>query len=439
MKLPLALTFIILAAGSFWGVHETRVLTKLREKHRMVVQEAAALGVSTDASKADTVTKASKRQREDTTRKAKDFANTLVNFVKEMKEMEKSGAQPDAEMQKRIMEMVDGMLSLNGEELKIVISEIRGRADLDDETREEMIGFSIMMLAQQHPQTALAIFTESSDLFDQNGMSSHVLSSALSQWAKDQPLAALEWIKKNSEKHPDLIKDDAKTAVITGASATDFGLAFQLAGELKLSVTDGSILGKIAANADTPERQAEFLAALRKQASQTTDQGQANQLLKTGLLSLFSKISGTGYEKATAWIQSANLSAEETGGLAENLRYHTTKADTGKWLEWVSTQGLDSDKSNRNTKNLVSEWTRNDYKAAGEWLATSPAGPMKESATMAYLETVAPYDPDVAAQWAQTLTGDKKVASMKSIFEALKQKDEAAAKEFAKKHGISDE
>jgi hypothetical protein len=216
-------------------------------------------------------------------------------------------------------------------------------------------------------------------------------------------------------------------------------LAFQLAGELKLSVTDGSILGKIAANADTPERQAEFLAALRKQASQTTDQGQANQLLKTGLLSLFSKISGTGYEKATAWIQSTNLSAEETKGLAENLNYHTTKADTGKWLEWVSTQGLDSDKSNRNTKNLVSEWTRNDYKAAGEWLATSPAGPMKESATMAYLETVAPYDPDVAAQWAQTLTGDKKTASMKSIFKALKKKDEAAAEEFAKKHGISDE
>jgi hypothetical protein len=439
MKTPLALTFIILAAGSFWGVHETRVLTKLREKHHMVVQEAAALGVSTDASKADTVTKASKRQREDSTRKAKDFANTLVNFAKEMKEAEKAGNSPDAEMQKRIMEMVDGMLSLSGEELKIVIAEIRGRSDLDDEMRRDMIGFSIMMLAQQHPQTALAIFTESSDLLDQSGMSSHVLSSALSQWAKDQPLEALEWIKKNAEKHPDLIKDDAKTAVITGAAATDFGLAFQLAGELKLSVADDSILGRMAATADTPERQAEFLAALRKQASQTTDKGQAGQLLKAGLRSLFSKISGTGYERTTAWIESAKLSPEESKGLAENLNYHTTKADTGKWLEWVSTQNLDPDKSNRSTKNLVSEWTRNDYKAAGEWLAASPAGPMKESATMAYLETVAPYDPDVAAQWAQTLTGDKKTKSIKSIFEALKQKDKAAADEFARKHGIADE
>ena len=74
MKLPLALTVIILAAGSFWGVKEGRALTTLREEHRKVVHEAEVLGVSTDTSKPYTPTKATKRQREDSTRKAKDFA-----------------------------------------------------------------------------------------------------------------------------------------------------------------------------------------------------------------------------------------------------------------------------------------------------------------------------------------------------------------------------
>ena len=92
MKLPLALTFIILAAGSYWGVHESQVLTTLREKHRQVTREATALGVSTDASKPDTQTKVTKRQREDSSRKVKDFTNTLVAFAKEMKEMEKSSS-----------------------------------------------------------------------------------------------------------------------------------------------------------------------------------------------------------------------------------------------------------------------------------------------------------------------------------------------------------
>ena len=75
----------------------------------------------------------------------------------------------------------DRMLSLNGDELKILIAELRGRTDMDDEMRKGMIGFSIMMLAQEHPEKALAIFTESSDLLEDNPMREHVLSSSLTQ------------------------------------------------------------------------------------------------------------------------------------------------------------------------------------------------------------------------------------------------------------------
>lgn len=439
MKLPLILTFVILAAGSFWGVHETRVLTKLRETHRLVVQEATALGVSADASKSPTQTKATKRQREDSNRKAREFANTLVAFAREMKEMETSGKQPDGEMQKRIMEIVDGMLSLNAGELKILIADLRDRSELDDEMRKNMIGFSIMMLAQQHPQTALAIFTESSDLLDKDFMGAHVLSAALSQWAKDQPLAALEWIKKNAEKHPDLVTDDAKVAVITGAAQSDFGLAFQLAAELKLPAAEGSMLRRMIDSANTPERQGEFLAALRKQAANTTDKEQAGKLMQSGLGGLFSKVAESGFDKTMAWMESANLSAAESADMADRLNYHSTKADTGKWLDWMASQGVDSEKSRIRTQNLVRQWTQNDYKAAGEWLAKSPAGPPKETATMAYLETVAPYNPEVAEQWAQTLTAKGRPEAMRSIHNALKQKDPAAAEEFAKRHGIGDE
>ena len=439
MKLPLALTFIILVAASFWGVHENRVLTTLREKHQQVIREATALGVSTDASKSVTQTKATKRQREDSSRKVKDFSNTLVAFAKEMKEMEKSGKQPDAEMQKRIMEMVDGMLSLNGGELKLLIAEMRGRTDLDDEMRKNMIGFSIMMLAQQHPETALALFTESSDLMKDNPMSKHVLSSSLTQWAKDQPLAALEWIKKNAKNHPDLVTDDAKRAVISGAAEKDYGLAFQLADELKLSANDDSILPVMVRSANTPERQAEFLAAIRKQAASMTDKSESDKLMKSGVSGLFAQVSESGYDKAMEWMKTANLSADETSNLADGLNYHTVKAETGKWLDWVSSNSSDANKSENTTRNLVRNWTSNDYKAAGEWLAKTPAGPLKETATMSYLETVAPYDPDVAAQWAETLTGEKKTNAIKNIHGILTHKDKAAAEEFAKRHGLATE
>jgi hypothetical protein len=436
MKLPLTLTVIILVAGSFWGAREHSVLTTLRERHRQVVADAAALGVSADASQPFSPTKVSKREREDSNRKVKDFADKLVAFAKQMEEMEKSGEEPDQEQQKRIMDMIDGMLSLNGDELKLLIAEMRGRTDISDEMRKNMIGFSVIMLAQQHPQTALALFTESSDLMEDNPMSKHVLSSALTQWAKDQPLAAVEWIKKNSEKHKDLVTDDAKEAVIAGAAKNDFSLAFQLADELKLNEDKTSVISKLLQSANTPERQAELLAAIRKQAAAMTDKKKADKLLNDGVSQLLSKVSVSGFHESMEWLKTANLSADETASLSSGLHYHQTKADTGKWLDWLATQSTDGGHTKDTTRNLVRNWTEQDYKAAGEWLSKSPAGPLKETATLSYLETVAPYDPDVAEQWAGTLPADKKTEAIMHIYVALQQKDNAAAEDFAKRHGI---
>jgi hypothetical protein len=432
MKTSFILTLVIVAAGSFWGVRETRYLTTLREKHRLVLKEAAALGVSTDASNSAVTTKASRREREDSNRKVKDFANVLVAFAKEMKEMEKSGKQPYEAMQKRIMELMDGMLSLNGDELKILIDELRGRSDMDDEMREGMISFSIIMLSQKHPQAGLALFTESSDLLGDNPMSKHALSSALSQWAKDQPLEALKWIQENAGKHPDLANDEAKAAVIAGAAQNSIGLALQLIGELKLSPDESGVMGRIARAADTPEQQTEFLTELRKQA----DGKEGKEIISSGLRALFSQMSESGYDKTMAWVETAGLSADESGKLAQSLNYFQTKGDTGKWLDWMSSQSMDEGKLENTTGNLVRQWTQKDYQAAGEWLAQAPAGPVKESATISYLETVAPYEPDAAAQWAATLPAAKQKDALQGIYQTLRQKDKAAAEAFAAEHGV---
>lgn len=57
---------------------------------------------------------------------------------------------------------------------------------------------------------------------------------------------------------------------------------------------------------------------------------------------------------------------------------------------------------------------------------------------MSYLEAVAPYDSEVAAQWAETLSGEKRTSAMMRIRDALKAKDQPAAAEFAKLHGIEE-
>jgi hypothetical protein len=65
---------------------------------------------------------------------------------------------------------------------------------------------------------------------------------------------------------------------------------------------------------------------------------------------------------------------------------------------------------------LVRKWTKDDYQAAGKWLATTPASPTKNAAVRSYAETVSASDPATATQWAMTLPpGPDRDATLKHI------------------------
>lgn len=76
-----------------------------------------------------------------------------------------------------------------------------------------------------------------------------------------------------------------------GAAQKDFGLAFQMARELKLDQGDFPPLKNMAERAVTPGRQAEFLAALRKQSASMADQAQGEKFLSQGVKSFFGTVS----------------------------------------------------------------------------------------------------------------------------------------------------
>jgi hypothetical protein len=436
MKPPLVLTLVILAAGIFWGVRENQQLTTLREQHRLITQQAADLGISVNPASSLVLTQSGKRQIGDASRKKRDLAELIVAYTKEQKDEQANGQRRDPAAQTRIIDLADGLLSLNGAEFKLLIDELRERRDMDDEMRQGTIYFTISMLAQQRPEAAVALVTGSPDLVGENPRIKDTLPIALSQWAKDQPLAALEWIKKNAARFPDLVTDDAKRAVIAGAALNDFGLAFQLIGEIKLSAGDGGAMAQIARAASTPERRMEFLAALRQQLENNPDQAEAGKLYARGFRQLLGQVAGSGYDQAMAWLATAKLAPSESAGLMENLNYYQTKADTGKWLDWIATQPVAGTQSESATRNLVRNWTEQDYRAAGEWLTHAPAGPLKETAVASYLETIAPYDPDVAAQWAATLPVARQKAALQTIYQKIGQQDKAAAAAFATRHGL---
>jgi hypothetical protein len=319
--------------------------------------------------------------------------------------------------------------------LKILIAEVRTAKDLKDETRQGLIGFSIMTLSNDHPQAALALLTESSDLFKENGMGEDVVSSSLARWAKDDPLAAADWAKSNSAKFPDLITEDAKRGLISGTAAEDPRLAFKLISELGIKATSQSINGIILA-AKTPEERTATLTALREHLATITDEKPRTELSANAVRRFANNLVEAGFEAGTRWIAESNFTPTELESFASALPGSGKSGETSKWIEWVG-EKLPPDKADQNIKNLVSNWTRNDYQAAGKWLAAAADGPTKNSAIRGYAETVARYEPTTAAQWAMTLPpGKDRDQTLKHIYRNWPKDDSAAKEAFKEEHGI---
>lgn len=441
MKHTLIITAGLAVAIGLVGWRNQSRISTIRTERQALYSEAERLGITTGAESPEAETTAAHRRRPDREAAAKATAAEVIAFAKEMEAMQKQGGNPNADMagfQERVLALMDRMTSLDSAQLKALIAEFRNAPGLSDEIRQGLIGFSVMTLSKEHPRTALELFTESSDLFPDNRMSKHMVSSALGEWAKKDPDAALKWMRANKEKHTDLITGQTKQHLISGVAQTDPKRAFQLLAEL----SDGSSpemnnpLNAIMQAARTPAQRTATLEAFREYAAGLPAGDGRTHATQQAISQLASQMAGEGFESSTAWITSAKLSPEEMEAFSDGITYNSKPEDKAKWIGWV-TETMPPEKSASQVKQIVSQWTRDDYKAAGEWLVAEPDGPSKNTAIQAYAETVAPYEPDTAAQWALTLpAGKERDNTLKRIHRELKGKDADAAAAFAEKHGI---
>lgn len=443
MKLSLALSVIILAVGALLGLQDRRRLASVRESHDKLVAEAAGSGITVDSASPEDGVRVTKREREDKEAEAKDAAAKFIAFAKEMEAIQKKGGPPDEATQKRIMDFLDRILSLDAAQLKILITEVRAAKDIKDETRQSLIGFSIMTLANDHPQAALTLLVESSTdpsgILKMDGMGKQAMSTSLAKWAKDDPMAALEWVRKNGDALPALVDDNAKRGMISGAAMQDPRLAFKLLGELGLK--DGNrALDSIVDAARTPAERTATLAALREHLATLPEGEGRNQAADAAIRSLFQNAVKDGFDSGTRWLEGAGFSKEELGQLGDGGFQHNMRgSDTGRWIEWMG-KTLPEGKPDNGIRDLVRNWTENDYQAAGKWLASAPEGRAKELSVRSYAETVSRYEPESAVQWADTLPpGKGKEETLKRIYQNWPKGDDAsktAAEAFKKERGI---
>ena len=429
MKISIAISVMILAAAAGLGWQIDRRLAAARTVERQLAAEAARLGISAGDAHA---TRSAKRIRIDREAEARLLAVEYIQLV----QASAKGEKPDEILQTRYRDFSVRIAALDAASLKILIADVLDSQELDEQNRAEQAVLLLRGYARNDPRAALAFVVEHSASLKGVKSIEYVFSDSLGKWAKDDPISAVEWMKKNAVEFPDAMKAQSIHNVIYRTAAQDPKLAFTLIDGLGLNYSDAHFaLNTIVTAATTNETRTATLSALREY----RDANQANKALTQAVDDNFGYFSQglrkVSFADASKWVEDAKMNPRELNRFCERLSNGIVE-DTGRWIEWMG-KVFPPGKGDGCIMDMIHSWTDHDYEAAGKWLDSAPEGPTKNAAIRGYAQTIFKHDPETAMQWIMTLPpGNDRDNTLRNIHLNWPKDDKEGAASFAKKHGI---
>ncbi len=433
MKKSVAFSLIMIGLCAVLCLLQQRNLSSAQAHYQTLEAAAAKLGITPP----DTGVRLTKLQRENLEKQAHAQAAEVSAMAGKLEEIAKNHGRHGDEYLKQSEILMAKLAAMPESQLRITLSELRKNPQLPLKSLREITGLTLMQRAVAAPQSALTLIHDFSDLLVKGDLRSDLISESLGSLAALQPTAALAWIRENSSQFPELADDGISSEVIRSTAKTDPRRAFKLAAELKLK--DPADAGKaiMEAGSTSPAARTSALAALREHLATLTDPADQEKIRGSALASLAENIDPQGIEAMAGWISKSKFTAEEKKQFASGLSYFSTRQDTGRWIEWLATN-LPPDGVSQPVGDLIGQWTQQDYKGAGTWLAAAAESPAKQAAVHAYAGAVAEYEPKVAEQWAMTLpAGALREDTLKVIYRNWPSSDPQGAFAFATDHGMN--
>ena len=260
------------------------------------------------------------------------------------------------------------------------------------------------------------------------------LSPIPSPQTKARKLPRRDYTKLTSEEFGYMACHDQQL-YLTEMAQWDPYQALQLIRESKTAARS-SLLKAFSQAGQTADERTEILEAMRSVAQLEDDLARQSILQREVMIGLARSHSDESFQAIQTWMEAAALTREEKEQFAAGLLYENVKEDPARWMEWLA-ENVSPRKIAGVIGDLMGQWTQQDYLAAGNWLAQQPDGLTRSAAVRSYAVTVAPYEPETAAQWAQTLPlGKERDSTLEKIHSSWPLHDAAGAAAFAIAHGI---
>ena len=366
MKISIAASLLILAAGAGLGWHDRQQLAALRTTQTLLATQAAKLGIAPDA--AQLPARATKRERPSRTAAAKLSTAELIGLTKEMERLNTAGGANYYAINALQLRIFDSLSALDPAGIKALLAETVTNPDLGEWPRTILASSCTTVLANDHPHAALEIFTRSPELFTKGDRGRSLVLTALACLAKNDLTAALGWVRQNPQHYA----DEAKGEIISAVAEQDAPLAFRLVTELDFKISNYAV-GQILNSPKSLEGKSAALAGLREYLATIRDEKIRDQLAASSISGLAGAIGHESFESSTRWIAGENLTPQELGQFAEGLYVSTSNGETGRWIGWLH-QSLPAKQADRRIVDIIHRWASTDYQAAAQWAMTQPPG-----------------------------------------------------------------
>ena len=425
MKISIIISVLILAIGGYFVWDQKETIRVEREEVTLLESKAEELDL-----KEVEDGKFRRVADREVKRDEVEVDDVLQGFVDLMKEIGRNG-EPNQEQMGRVIELLDRLTAMSTADMKDMLTKLKATTELKEEEREGLTSMIVAMMANQNPEAALRLATESPELFIQDGNID--VDDLLPMVAAKDPALAMEWIRQ----HPETELDRWDMARIASAAARSGGA--------ELGFT---YLKEFLEKTKTDESREELLqSGVRQIFATIKETGQINNVLKQGqelglnetqMDSMYERIGESpvmqDFTKASEWLSENKPGDRALVNLFEGISEQNENRT--EWLGWIETN-LEGEIAKATTSTMISRWSRANYQEAGEWIGNLVAGDMKNHAVYSYATTLAPYEPAAAAEWADTLpAGEDRTNALQTIYESWKTSDTAAAEAFARQHGL---
>ncbi len=431
MKITIAISVLILAAAAGLGWQIEGRIAAARADQKQLSAEAARFGISVGDTHS---TRSAKRVRIDREAEARLLAIEYIQLAK----ASETNRKPDEASQTRYRDCFARISALDASSLKILVAELLASPELDGKKRaEQVVHLLRMVLANKDPRAALAFVMEHSAALKKANHIEYVISDSLGNWAKDDPLAAVAWMKKNAAEFPAAMKVQARGNVFHSTAEKDPRLAFTLIAELGLNESDSrSQMCTIVIAATTDEERNATLAALREYQEAHKDDKTTRQAAEDTVGYFAWGFREDGFDAGSKWLASANLTPKELDRFCGELTLNYNGNEHAQWIEWIG-EHTPPGKGDQQIINLIGGWTEQDYEDAGKWLRAAAEGPAKNAAIRGYALTIYKHDRETTMRWIMTLPPDeRREKTLQFILVSKLRDDPEAAAAFAKEHGL---